>query len=138
MTPTLFGRWQTRILLLSTVGPFVTFFFAILAFVLYGTVLDFFKPFILLILVIVFGIGWDVLFNFLQKLRWDRDWPPAFFLIAAFIEMFPVMLVGLLLQVPPIFFLFHYWFVWWSIFIAMQGPMKIIFPRWRYRGGQWL
>jgi hypothetical protein len=137
MTPTYLGRIQTRILLLATVGAFVTLFYAILAAIIFKP-LDFLKPFVLLILVIVFGIGWDILYNFAQKLRWDRDWPPAFSFIAAFIEMLPVMLIALLLNVHPVFFLFHYWTVWWVTFIVALGPMRIIFPRWRFRGGQWL
>lgn len=138
MTPTLLGRIQTRLLLLATVGTFVTFFYGILAAILSPDFLGFFVPFILLILVALFGIIWDILFNLLQKLRWDRDWPPAFSLIAAFIEMLPVMLVALLLNVHPVLFLFHYWTVWWATFIMALGPMRIIFPRWRFRGGQWL
>jgi hypothetical protein len=137
MTPTYFGRIQTRILLLATIGAFVTLFYAILAAILFQP-LDFLKPLILLILVAVFGIGWDILYNFAQKLRWDRDWPPAFSFITAFIEMLPIMLIALLLNVHPVFFLFHYWTVWWATFIVALGPMRIIFPRWRFRGGQWL
>jgi hypothetical protein len=138
MTPTLFGRIQTRLLLLATVGSFVTFFYGILAAILNQNFIGFFIPFILLILVTVFGIGWDILYNFLQKFRWDRDWPPAFSFITAFIEMLPVMLIALLLNVHPVLFLFHYWTVWWATFIMALGPMRIIFPRWRFRGGQWL
>jgi hypothetical protein len=137
MTPTYLGRIQTRILLLATVGAVVTLLYAILAAIIFQP-LDFLKPFVLLILVIVFGIGWDILYNFAQKLRWDRDWPPAFSFIAAFIEMLPVMLIALLLNIHPVFFLFHYWTVWWATFIMALGPMRIIFPRWRFRGGQWL
>jgi hypothetical protein len=48
------------------------------------------------------------------------------------------MLIALLLNVHPVFFLFHYWTVWWATFIMALGPMRIIFPRWRFRGGQWL
>jgi hypothetical protein len=138
MTPTYFGRIQTRLLLLATVGTFVTFFYAILAAAISGDFVPFFFPFILLTLVAVFGVFWDILYNFAQKLRWDRDWPPAFSFITAFIEMLPVMLIALLLNVNPILFLFHYWSVWWATFIMALGPMRVIFPRWRFRGGQWL
>ena len=137
MTPTLFGRIQTRLLLLATVGAFVTFFYAILAAILNGPI-GFLFPFILLILVATFGIVWDIIYNLLQKLRWDRDWPPAFSFITAFIEMLPVMLIALLLNVHPVLFLFHYWTVWWTTFFMALGPMRVIFPRWRFRGGQWL
>jgi hypothetical protein len=106
--------------------------------ILFGTLFNFFQPFILLILVAIFGIGWDALYTLAQKLRWDRDWPPAFSFITAIIEMLPIMLIAILMNIPPIFFLFHYWTVWWSTFIMALGPMRIIFPRWRFRGGQWI
>jgi hypothetical protein len=138
MTPTFFGRLQTRFLLLATVGAFFTLIYGILAWILFGTLFNFFQPFILLILVAIFGIGWDALYTLAQKLRWDRDWPPAFSFITAIIEMLPIMLIAILMNIPPIFFLFHYWTVWWSTFIMALGPMRIIFPRWRFRGGQWI
>lgn len=138
MTPTYLGRIQTRILLLATVGSFVTLFYGILAAFLNNNFVAFFIPFLILFLVAIFGIFWDILYNYAQKLRWDRDWPPAFSFITAFIEMLPVMLIALLLNVHPILFLFHYWSVWWATFIMALGPMRIIFPRWRFRGGQWL
>ncbi|MFZ0545789.1 MAG: hypothetical protein WAM60_10155 [Candidatus Promineifilaceae bacterium] len=138
MTPTLFGRIQTRLLLLGTVGAVVTFFYGILAAILTGTAFGFFIPFILLFLVATFGIIWDILYNFAQKFRWDHDWPPAFSFITAFIEMLPIMFIALLLNVHPVLFLFHYWTVWWTTFIMALGPMRVIFPRWRFRGGQWL
>lgn len=138
MTPTYLGRIQTRLLLLATVGSLVTFFYGILAAFLANNFTTFFIPFLLLFLVAFFGIFWDILYNYAQKLRWDRDWPPAFSFITAFIEMLPVMLIALLLNVHPVLFLFHYWSVWWATFIMALGPMRIIFPRWRFRGGQWL
>jgi hypothetical protein len=138
MTPTYLGRIQTRLLLLATVGSFITLFYGILAAILFGGLFNFFIPFILLFLVASFGLFWDILYNYAQKLRWDRDWPPAFSFITAFIEMLPIMLIALLLNVNPIFFLFHYWTVWWATFIMALGPMRVIFPRWRFRGGQWL
>lgn len=138
MTPTFLGRIQTRFLLLATVGTFFTFFYGIVAWILFGSLFNFFQPFILLILVAIFGIGWDALYTLAQKLRWDRDWPPAFSFITAIIEMLPIMLIAILMNIPPVFFLLHYWTVWWSTFIMALGPMRIIFPRWRFRGGQWI
>lgn len=66
MTPTLFGRWQTRLLLLATVGVIVS-----LPFVagLIGT-----SPgsiyFWILGYVAVFGIIWDVVYDQIQKYRY--------------------------------------------------------------------
>ena len=83
MTPTLFGRWQTRLLLLATVGVLVSLPFAI---GLIGS-----SPnsvyFWILGYVAIFGLGWDVLYNYLQKSRWDRDWPAAYQLLAGIWEL---------------------------------------------------
>ncbi len=72
MTPVLYGRWQTRLFLLSTLGVLLTAFFAILY-------QDFQTTFALLAYVFIFGLGWDVLYHLLLRLRWDRDWAPHLF-----------------------------------------------------------
>ncbi len=143
MTPTLFGRWQTRLLLLATVGVLVSVPFSIgLIGAHPGTVY-----FWILAYVAIFGIGWDVLYDYLQKFRWDRDWPAAFQLLAGIWELLFVFcgveIFGLPIPIPkellpPALFLLHYSFVWLAVFIASQSLMRILFPRWRFRGGQWL
>ncbi|MBI3967114.1 MAG: hypothetical protein HY329_15875 [Chloroflexi bacterium] len=131
MTPTLLGRWQTRFLLLTTVGLGLTLPFALAL----GP-----TPLINVGLVLLLGFGWDVLYDFLQKFRWDRDWPPAFQLLAGAAEGMLVYLIGLALafESSALLFLIHYGLVWLATFVTSQGPMRILFPRWRYRGGQWL
>ncbi|MDE5116507.1 MAG: hypothetical protein O4860_04405, partial [Trichodesmium sp. St2_bin2_1] len=71
MTPTLFGRWQTRLLLLATVGILIT--------------IPFSEPiyFSVLAYIAILGLFWDVVYDFLQKFRWDRDWPGVYQLLAA-------------------------------------------------------
>ncbi|NWF58706.1 MAG: hypothetical protein HXY43_05180 [Fischerella sp.] len=144
MTPTLFGRWQTRLLLLATVGVLVTLPFAIGAIgsgpsAVYFWILGY---------VAVFGLVWDVVYDQIQKYRWDRDWPAAYQLFAGIWEMLfvwcglkvfrflptPIPKEDLLWGV----FLQHYSLVWLAVFIASQSLMRIIFPRSRFRGGQWL
>lgn len=141
MTPTLFGRWQTRLLLLSTVGVLVTLPFW----------LGYPRPganplyFLVLVYVAVFGLVWDLLYNYLQKFRWDRDWPGAFQLLAGIWEaIFIGLLIVMRAPLPGIArldlrtFALHYSLVWLAIYIASQSLMRILFPRWRFRGGQWL
>ena len=41
-------------------------------------------------------------------------------------------------ELPLVFFLLHYSIVWLAVFISSQSLMRIIFPRWRFRGGEWL
>ena len=142
MTPTLLGRWQTRLLLLATVGILITLPFA----------LGIFSPgassvyFWVLAYIAIFGIGWDILYNYLQKFRWDRDWPAIFQLFAGIWEaIFLILIIKVLrLPLPGVsdfdigLFIRHYSFVWLGVFLASQTIMRILFPRWRFRGGQWL
>ncbi len=143
MTPTLFGRWQTRILLLATVGVLVSVPFAIGLTGLGASSIYFW----ILGYVALFGLAWDILYTYLQKYRWDRDWPAAYQLFAGIWEMVfifgGVKIFGLLpIPIPKeelstVAFILHYVTVWLAIFIISQSLMKIIFPRWRFRGGQW-
>ena len=142
MTPTLLGRWQTRLLLLGTVGLIVTLIFGRI----FG---DMLTPLALLVYMLALGFGWDVLYQYLQSWRWDRDWPPAFQLAAGICE--GLLVWGLIQAGRSIFgglpgvaasltvtrFGAHYGTVWLVMFLGTQGPLRIIFPRWRYRGGQW-
>ena len=135
MTPTLRGRWQSRLFLMGTIGLIVTLFFVI--------AFRSMAPLTLLGLVIVLGFGWDILYTLIQKWRWDHDWPPAFQLGAGIWEMIALAAViygARLIGNPPnpAQFLFHYSAVWLAVFIGSQSLMRLIFPRWRYNGGQWI
>jgi len=141
LTPTLFGRWQTRILLFATVGLLLTlpFRFGIIgsgANLAYYWILGY---------VAAFGLIWDVVYNYLQQFRWDRDWPAAFQLLAGIWEAIFVAtaiktigLPGVPRDLPLPAFALHYSLVWIGIFTASQALMRILFPRWRFKGGQWL
>ena len=141
MTPTLLGRWQTRLLLLATVGALITVPFAFsYSFVLFWS----------LGYIAFFGVFfWDVLYDYIQKRRWDRDWPGVYQLAAGIWEaIFLTVLLSVLKNIqfglPGVLefnlgvFIFHYGCVWLGIYIASQSIMRLIFPRWRFRGGQWL
>ena len=133
MTPSLFGRWQSRLFLMGTFGVFVT---AIFAYFLQSTV-----PFIILVGVFVVGLAWDIVYNEWQKTRWDHDWPPVLQLASGILEGLLIFgfiyLFNLVNPLPPIhIFWLHYTAVWITTFIASQSIMRLIFPRWRFRGGQ--
>jgi hypothetical protein len=144
MTPTLIGRWQTRLLLLSTVGILVSIPFAIGLIGATPSLVYFW----ILGYVAILGLGWDVSYDYLQKFRWDRDWPAVYQLLTGVWESVfifcGVKLVGVLPvpipkeELPIGVFWLHYSFVWLAVFITSQSVMRIIFPRWRFRGGQWL
>ena len=136
MTPTLFGRWQTRTLLLLTFGVLFT-----LPFMLFFG----FTPALILLLVLLLGYGWDLLYMVIQSGRWDRDWPPAYQFLAGIWEgVFTFLLTLLLAKAFPIFavplpiFILQYGLIWFVTFLASQSLLRIVFPNWRYRGGQWL
>lgn len=141
MTPTLLGRWQTRLLLLATVGALITVPFALNL----GNA----APFWNLGYIAFFGVFfWDVLYDYIQKRRWDRDWPGVYQLAAGIWEaIFLAILLSILKNIqfglPGVqvydlgIFIFHYSCVWLGIYIASQSIMRLIFPRWRFHGGQW-
>ncbi|RUR85917.1 hypothetical protein ACF3DV_23175 [Chlorogloeopsis fritschii PCC 9212] len=144
MTPTLFGRWQTRLLLLVTVGVLVSIPFALgLVGSPPGSVY-----FWILGYVAIFGIAWDVVYDRLQKNRWDRDWPAIYQLLAGIWEFIFVVcgvkIFGFLPiplpkeELPTFWVIVHYSIVWLAVFAASQSLMRILFPKWRFRGGQWL
>jgi hypothetical protein len=136
MTPTLFGRWQIRIFLLPTIGLVVSL---IVSLVVQSAV-----PLFVLLYVLLFGLLWDVLYQFITSYRWDRDWPTSFQVAAGVIEgalIWLLILTGKLPGIPQpppfIVFLIQYGVIWLSIFVLVQGPLRIIWLKWRYQGGQW-
>ncbi len=140
MTPTLLGRWQTRILLFSTVGVLITLPFGMGIIGPGGAVF-----FWVLLYLALFGLGWDIFYQYLQKLRWDSDWPGVLQLLAGIWEAVFVALLVKIFGLPGVpqdlsleWFLLNYSFVWLGVYVASQTIMRILFPRWRFRGGQWL
>ena len=142
MTPTLIGRWQTRLFLLATVGVLFTLPFA------FGIISPAANSiyFRILAYVAFLGLGWDILYNFIQKFRWDHDWPGLFQLLAGIWEAVFIISLVKTVGLPGIssqelllgWFIFHYSCVWLGVYIASQSIMRILFPRWRFRGGKWL
>lgn len=142
MTPTLSGRWQSRLFVLLTIGVVVSALFA-------AGVND---PgvssgvyFAVLFYVGLFGVVWDVLFIWLQRLRWDRDWPAAFQVGAGVVEglvLYSLIDGGALPGIPEggipfgSRFLPHYGLVWLLGFLWLQGPMRVLSTRWRFNGGR--
>ena len=139
MTPTLLGRWQTRLLLFLTVGILLTWPFSVSV--------D--GPFYSVLFGIMWwGLVWDCLYTTIQKFRWDRDWPAAFQLAAGLWEAFFLLLLISAFGINNTYFIddgsfsifwfiIHYSVVWLGIFTASQVLMRILFPQWRFRGGRW-
>ncbi|HZQ35300.1 MAG TPA: hypothetical protein VFD32_05170 [Dehalococcoidia bacterium] len=138
MTPTLPGRWQTRLALALVPGLPVTALFALFNRDGADALL------LVLLYVALFGVAWDVLYIALQKLRWERDWPPLFQLAGGVAEgalLYTFLAVTGLPGIPggavPFgLFCAMYTTVWLAGFAATQGPLRAIFPRWRFSGGR--
>lgn len=146
MTPTLLGRWQTRIFLLFALGVPITAFYMLVfgAFAMGPSGEGFFKLPLLLLYVNALGLFFDALWIFLQSFRWDRDWPLAFQLGSGVIEgatAFALFASGVLPGAPfesgdSVRYLLHYGTVFLSSYAFLFGPMRVLFPRWRFRGGR--
>lgn len=146
MTPILFGRWQTRIFLLATVGLIVSLPFA---FGLIGPNPDGnFHPifFWVIFWVGVLGLLWDILYNYLQQYLWDHDWPGVFQFFACIAEGIVLALLLNFVGLPFIdrsafnleWFIIQYTLVSVIAYFLSWAVMRILFPRWRFRGGKWI
>ena len=143
MVPTLWGRIQTRIFLLATVGVVVTALITPLLPVdgpLTGT---YATTFAILAAVAMVGVGWEIVYHFFMQFRWEKDWPTLFGLVTLVPE--GVLMWGLLLagavplvdEAPPFAaFVIQFVAVWVSVWLIANGPMRVPFIRWRFRGGR--
>lgn len=145
MIPTLAGRLQTRIFLFLFVGLPIT-----LGFGLYmggwhwdWAAIQIFVWF----LCAVTGVGLllDPIYIFLQSTRWDRDWPfiyQAFFAWVEFAIALTIARAGVLTFLPEAAFqtlstpITHFALVFVPSFLALLGPLQVLFIRWRFMGGQ--
>ncbi len=143
MVPTLWGRIQTRIVLLATVGVLVT---AIVTPVLPvgGALADrYLTTFGVLASVAVLGVGWELVYHLLMQFRWEKDWPTLFGLVTVVPEgiVLAVLLrsgaLAPLLAPPPLpAFAIQFGLVWLIVWLIANGPMRVPFIRWRFRGGR--
>ena len=130
MVPILLGRIQTRLFLLATVGVAVT---ALVTPLLPGVDSPFRTTFTILAAVAAFGVGWELLYHFLMQFRWEKDWPSLFGLLTAVPEG---VVVWLVFRPPVGAFLVHFGAVWLAVWLVANGPMRVPFLRWRFRGGR--
>lgn len=145
MLPTLSGRIQTRLFLLATVGLAVT---ALIVPVLPGAgaaaLSDRYRTgLVVLAAVAALGVCWELLYHFLMQFRWEKDWPTLFGLLTLAPE--GLLLWGLLrldavpgvtAAPPAAAFWIHFTVVWLAVWLVANGPMRVPFVRWRFRGGR--
>jgi hypothetical protein len=155
MIPTLSGRIQTRIFLILFIG--IPWTLIITPFLpnnrdqinaLGGNVslLDTYKTtFTVLAIVLVLGaFVWEFLYHFLQQFRWEKDWPVMFTLFLLIPEAIVARIVFNALDIGAKFgatatnatFWWHIATTWIVMWLFVLGPIKVLFIRWRFRGGR--
>lgn len=145
MTPSLFGRIQSRIILVLGIGWPLSL---LLALVLprpaedttYRQMLTVFLAAVLITAIV--GVVWEFVYHGLQQFRWEKDWPTVFGVLTIFNEG---LVVYFLLrfgipwdfgEIPLKTFIPMFLIVWAAVWIIANGPLQIVTLRWRYRGGR--
>ena len=128
MTPTLGGRIQSRLVITTLIGiPLTLLLAALLAAPLI---------FLLLGLVTAFCVGaiLDFSYHRIQTNRWDKDWPPLYFLLAAALEFALVtafMNAVLMEQFSLSTLAIHFWSIWAAGLSATFHAFHIFKPLFR-------
>lgn len=142
MTPTLFGRIQTRIFALLVIGGIWTLLITPLL-PGGGELSDMYEATItVLLLVAVVGIAWEFLYHGLQQFRWEKDWPTFFGYLTGINEGIVAWLLidaGVTpndVMVPGDAFVIHFVTTWLVVNLFLTGPMRVPFIRWRFKGGR--
>jgi hypothetical protein len=141
--PTLNGRIQTRIFLLVVVGGIWTLLLTPMLPLGAPLGTAYRATFVVLLTVLVLGIGWELVYHFLQQFRWEKDWPTLFGLVTAVNEGLLTWLLlragavsGLPFPLPTGIFLFQFLTTWIVVWLIANGPMRVPFVHWRFRGGR--
>jgi hypothetical protein len=140
MTFTLFGRWQIRVLLLATVGLLLTILTVVRSSPSIAG-----QTFLTLGYLGLFGLGWDLLYHQLQRLRWDGDWNGLLQFGCAVWEGIFVVTMIKVIGLPGIdrgsFNLAGFIGLYASFSlinsIVTHSLLRILSPYSRFNGGQW-
>ena len=136
MTPTLVGRIQSRLLIVLgvglvwtiLVGPFLPAGGASLGSV-YGVTIR-----AVIYTAVVGAIVWEPIYHLIQQYRWEKDWPTGLGLATMVPE--GLLVLAFLGEVPVGAFLLHFVTTWLLIWFVINGPLRVLLPRWRFRGGR--
>lgn len=143
MLPTLNGRIQTRVSVLLVVGGLWTLVITPVL-PLSGSIgKRYAETFLILLTLAVVGIGWELIYHLIQQFRWEKDWPTLFGLVTLVNEG---ALLWLLIRSDAIpllpgkpsagAFLLHFLTTWIIVWLVVNGPMRVPFVHWRFRGGR--
>lgn len=147
MLPTLNGRIQTRVLALGVIGCFVAL--VITPFLPTGSLSlgqAYRVTFSVLLATVLVGVLWELLYHFLQQFRWEKDWPTLFGLLTMVNEgaLMWVLVHSTTIVLPETLrpsltaFLIQFILTWIVFWLIVNGPMRVVFHRWRFQGGRFL
>ncbi len=142
MVPTLYGRMQTRIVLLALVGGMWTLAITPLLPTGAETAAAYRAAFLVLAYVMILGIAWELLYHMFQQFRWEKDWPTFFGLITAIPEgalLWRLQAAGMtpgVKDVPLSAYLWQFITTWLVVWLIANGPIKVLSVHWRFRGGR--
>jgi hypothetical protein len=136
VTSTLLGRIETRLFTVFTVGLLWTLLVTPFLAASYRVTLTTLGWLALLGVVV-----WEPVWHLLQQFRWEKDWPAMYLILQAVPEavLVRVVLDRTLDVADPVgvgTFAVHFATTWLAIFLFLQGPMRVPFLRWRFRGGR--
>lgn len=143
MTPTLRGRIETRLALVVFVAlPWTAVVIPVAA---AGSGVPLGNAYSLgfraVLALGVLGVAWEAVYHAAQQLRWERDWPTVLGLVTAINEgivLYLVLRAGVAAggEVPVRVFSVHFATTWLVLWMAVHGPVRVLFPMWRFRGGR--
>lgn len=147
MLPTLNGRIQTRLLALSVIGFVVALI--ITPFLPTGSLSigqAYRMTLSVLLATVLVGVLWELLYHFLQQFRWEKDWPTLFGLVTIVNEgaLMWVLVRHTTVVLPehlhpsPAAFGIQFVLTWIVFWLIVNGPMRVVFHRWRFQGGRFL
>ncbi|RPA65885.1 hypothetical protein EF294_03905 [Gordonia oryzae] len=146
MLPTLWGRIQTRILVLGIVGGIWTLIIGPFLPDGAGLGATYAVAFGVLAVVIVLGVAWEFLYHLLQQFRWEKDWPTLFGLLTGinegvvvwFVVQYVPIVPGGLGPPPAGAYALQFVTTWLVVWVVLNGPLRVIFPHWRFQGGRFV
>ncbi|MFI7000699.1 hypothetical protein [Nocardia sp. NPDC050175] len=147
MLPTLNGRIQTRVLALSVIGCFVALI--ITPFLPTGSLSlgqAYRVTLSILLATVLVGVLWELLYHFLQQFRWEKDWPTLFGFLTMVNEgalmwvlvRYTTVVLPESLHPSLTAFLIQFIVTWIAFWLIVNGPMRVVFHRWRFQGGRFL
>ncbi len=141
MLPTLNGRIQTRIFLLAVVGSIWTLLVTPVLPTGASLGASYGATFSVLLVVLVLGVLWELLYHGIQQFRWEKDWPTLFGLLTAVPEGLLVwfLFAGGALWIDSLSgpaFVIHFVSTWLIVWLVANGPMRVPFIHWRINGGR--